>query len=74
MVVKRKIIYQRNGVSAWDNNPAYKYKATGIDRTGKRFSICSKDWYYINGINVFQGSKWLVDENGSKHLICRIYN
>lgn len=72
--MKQKIITKKDGVSTWKPNPTYKYSATGINRAGKRFSIISKDWKDISGINIFQGSKWLIDETGKKHLICRIYN
>jgi len=72
--MKQTIINQKNGISTWKHHPAYQYKATGVDCSGKRFSINSKDWNHINCINIYQGSKWLVDSNGKKHLICRIYN
>jgi len=67
------IIKTPNGEGSWIQKEGDTYKATGIDRGGKRFAIRSSTWAYINGINVWQGSKWLI-RDGKKFLIQKVTN
>ena len=54
-------------------NSTQLYHVTGIDRYGKRFKIETTNPYYADGINLYRGSVWLV-ENGKRTLIKRVYN
>ena len=50
------------------------FVATGKDRSGKRFSIRSKNWLHITGINIWNGNKWGIMPNGKRKLITRVSN
>ena len=61
------------GKAEWVHKNGDSYIASGTDRNGKRFRIESGNWGYIEGINVFKGSKWLK-RDGIRYLIKRIHN
>ena len=50
------------------------YHITGVDRNGKRFKIVTSNPIHAAGINVWRGTKWIVDENGKRKVLQRIYN
>jgi len=49
------------------------YHVTGVDRTGKRFRIVTLSQIHAYGINVWQGSVWIV-RDGTRKLLHRVYN
>ena len=49
------------------------YAVTGIDRAGKRFSMTFDNYIHAMGINLWQGTVWMVS-NGKRKLIKRVYN
>jgi len=65
--------YDEKGNKCWSSTPADMYHVTGVDRTGKRFKVITDNWRYAAGINVWQGSKWLV-RGKKRFLISRVYN
>jgi len=69
-----KIITRDGTESGWEHLEGYKYRATGVTVEGKRFSITSSQWYFISSLNLWRGSKWLIDFEGKKYLIQRVYN
>jgi hypothetical protein len=58
---------------AWEPRPTDYYEITGVDRSGKRFLIRTKDWFYASGINVWRGTKWLV-RDGRRQRITKVTN
>jgi hypothetical protein len=72
---KRQMAITKNksGEVSWTHQEGDAYEVTGIDRWGKRFKMTSKSWLFAAGINVWQGSKWLV-RDGKRHLLVRVYN
>ena len=50
------------------------YHITGITRDGKRFKIVTDNAIHAMGINVWRGTKWIVNENGKRTVLQRIYN
>ena len=57
----------------WSEEDGDCYHVTGIDRNGRRFKLVCTSWFHAKGINVWQGSKWLV-RDGRRYLIQRISN
>jgi len=51
-----------------------KYHVTGIDREGKRFKIITESAFHARCINVWQGTKWGVREDGTRKKLVEIYN
>lgn len=51
-----------------------RYLVTGIDRAGKRFRIETDSYIHAMGINLWQGSKWRVSEDGKKKLLHTVTN
>lgn len=67
------IEHKPDGTAEWEHQEGDIYCATGILRNGKRFqAIRSPLWAYINGLNLFNGSKWL-ERNGKRYRIQRIF-
>jgi hypothetical protein len=62
-----------NGRVEWDHKEGDVYIATGITVDGKKFKMESKSWWYINGINLYRGTKWLK-RDGKKYKIQAVYN
>lgn len=58
---------------SWLQEPGDKYVVTGVDTTGRRFSITCGSWFYARGVNVWRGTKWLK-RDGRRSLICRVSN
>lgn len=50
------------------------YCVTGVDVYGRRFKITTTNYIHAMGINLWQGSRWLVLPSGKKKLIVRVYN
>lgn len=67
------VIYKSNGTASWIPQAGDTYLATGKDRSGRRFRIRSASWAHVNGLNLWQGHKWLV-RDGKKHLIVTVTN
>lgn len=66
-------IEMHNGEASWVQVAGDQYLATGKDRNGKRFRIMSRLWSYIDGLNLWNGTKWLI-RNGKKYKIKSIKN
>ena len=49
------------------------YKITGVDRTGKRFRILTNNYMHAMCINLYSGSVWKMDTEGTWRLIKRVY-
>lgn len=62
-----------NKRKSWEHKPGDVYIATGVDISGRRFRIKSNNWTYLNGVNIWRGSKWLL-RDGKRWLIQRVYN
>lgn len=67
-------IFRTDTQITWTHHKDFKYKATGVDKEGKRFRIISRNWSYIQGLNLWRGNKWLIDSAGKSHKITTIYN
>lgn len=66
-------------LSRWDResvntDDVASYVVTGIDCNGKRFRIETVSYLHWRGINVWQGSKWVVLKTGKRKLMARIVN
>ena len=57
----------------WIHQEGDQYVVIGVDRNNQRFTRTSDSWFYINGINVWKGNKWLL-RKGKKYLIQSITN
>ena len=57
----------------WTHRTGDRYIATGVDLRGRRFRISSESMRYIEGINVYRGSKW-AERDGKRTLLDRIFN
>ena len=57
----------------WHQQAGDAYHVTGVDVRGRRFKIVTTSWAYARGINVWNGSRWLV-RDGRRTLIERVYN
>lgn len=57
----------------WTHLKGDRYRVIGKDRSGKPFKQEYDNWFWANGINVWQGSKWLI-RKGKKYLIQTITN
>ena len=62
-----------NGSSAWVQQAGDLYLATGVTADGKRFRVSNVSWRYIQSINLWKGSRWLV-RGGKRYLIDRVTN
>ena len=51
-----------------------RYDVTGVDTRGKRFKITTTCARHAAGINLYNGSKWGVTDDGKRHLLARVYN
>lgn len=49
------------------------YIITGVDVYGKRFRIKTSNYIHAMGINLYNGSVWLL-KNGKRTLIKRVVN
>jgi hypothetical protein len=52
--------FTKDGKKSWIHVPGDKYVVTGVDCSGKRFSIWTENWLYAKGINVYNGTRWLL--------------
>lgn len=62
---------------AINNPPAGQIKSfriTGVDRSGKRFVKETTSYAYACMINLWNGSVWIVFENGKRKRIRRVIN
>jgi hypothetical protein len=57
----------------WHQQAGDAYHVTGVDTRGRRFKIVTTSWMHARGINVWNGSRWLV-RDGRRTLIERVYN
>lgn len=57
----------------WTHQRGDSYLVTGVDRLGRRFRMGASNWVQASGINVWQGSRWLI-RDGHRYLIQRVYN
>jgi hypothetical protein len=72
--MSNEIISRANGQVEWTHQAGDYYEVSGVDRDGRRFAtIRSESWGYAAGINLYQGTKWLV-RDGRRYLIVRVYN
>lgn len=63
-----------DGGCAWTHRDGDIYVATGVLVNGRRFKpIRSQHWHYINGINLYRGTKWLERE-GKRYRIQTVWN
>ncbi len=62
-----------DGTATWVQKAGDQYDVTGVDRSGKRFSMRYCSWMHASGINLWQGSRWLLRDS-KRHLISRVYN
>lgn len=63
-----------DGGCAWTHQEGDMYVASGVDTHGRRFrAIRSEHWHYINGINLYRGTKWLV-RDGKRYKIQTVWN
>jgi hypothetical protein len=51
-----------------------EFHVTGVDVYGKRFKIVSKHFQHAKGINLYRGSVWLVNTDGRRKLLWRVWN
>lgn len=58
----------RGGQAEWTHRGGDTYKATGTDRSGRRFRITGP-WSHIRHINLWRGTKWLVRGGRSYRLV-----
>lgn len=63
-----------SGLISWDNADVQEYHVTGVDRSGKRFKIVTKNWWQASAINVWRGTRWAVGHDGKRHRIQTIRN
>lgn len=66
-------IQRTGGRITWTHRAGDRYAATGVLRNGRRFRIVSASWRYINRINVWQGSKWLL-RDGRRYRLQSVSN
>lgn len=50
------------------------YHITGVDRSGKRFKIVTNNRIHAEGINLWRGTKWAVQPDGTRKVLVRIWN
>jgi hypothetical protein len=62
-----------HGTASWESKGGDKYLVVGKDCVGQRVRIEGTNWAYINGINIWQGNKYLI-RNGKRYPIQRITN
>jgi len=55
-------------------NSSVTYHITGIDTRGKRFKIVTDNPIHAQGINLFNGTKWIVFTDGRREIIQRVIN
>jgi hypothetical protein len=68
------LTFKKDGTVDWIHHKDDLYVATGVDTRGKRFKpIRSEHWHYINGINLYRGTKWLV-RGGKRYRIQTVWN
>ena len=46
-----------------------KFKACGVDKNNKRFSIKSDDAHYIDCINMYKGNAYALQKNGKYKIV-----
>lgn len=51
-----------------------QYEITGVDVDGKRFKIATDNRIHAEGINLWRGSIWLRDPDGTRTLLRRVWN
>lgn len=72
--MENPITYKEDGTAEWIHQDGDMYIATGVDTRGRRFKpIRSHLWAYINGINLYKGTKWL-ERNGKRYTIQKVWN
>jgi hypothetical protein len=70
---KSPVEYTSKGAN-WRQQNGDKYVVTGVTKKGIRMEpVTTTSWPHARGINVFNGSKWLV-RGGKRHLIQRVVN
>jgi len=67
-------IFQReaDGNVSWVHMAGDTYLATGVDCHGRRFRK-SGPWAFVRGINIWNGTCWLV-RHGRRHRIMQVRN
>lgn len=71
---KSPITRNADGTCSWSTQDGDTYQATGILRSGRRMEpITSSHWHYINGLNIWRGTKWLV-RDGKRYVIQAVTN
>lgn len=50
------------------------YIVTGVDVRGKRFRLQYSKLFHALCINLWRGSVWLVNDNGKRKLVKRVWN
>ena len=62
----------RNGDRTWTSQAGDVFHVTGRDVRGRRFKrITTASWMHACGINLYDGSRWLV-RDGKRYLINRV--
>ena len=71
-----KVINRSYGTISWNPQDAAGYVITGVDRNGRRFrkTYGANAAQTVLGINLWNGSKWLVRHDGGRELIQRVRN
>lgn len=68
------ITHNSDGTASWIHQEGDMYVATGVDTRGRRFKpVRSYLWAYINGINLYRGTKWL-ERDGKRYRIQTVWN
>jgi hypothetical protein len=57
-----------SGSVSWTAKAGDTYLVTGTDRSGRRFRLTCSSWAHASGINLWQGSRWLL-RDGRKFRI-----
>lgn len=71
--VSSPITRNANGTSTWTAAHGDKFLVTGKLRDGKKFRTETSSWQYANGINLWNGRKYLL-RNGKRFLITSVSN
>ena len=66
-------IQKQDGKVTWTHRPGDEYLVTGKDVKGKRFRIRTSNWVHADGINLFNGSVYLIRE-GKRTLVKAVRN
>jgi hypothetical protein len=70
MIITKRINEYGREVQFWNELEGDTYHVTGVDKSGRRFKKVYSNWVMADGINVYEGSKWLV-RDGRRYLIAR---